>query len=416
MQIEAWPLERLREDPRNARRHPEKNLESIRASLERWGQVVPLVVRPDGTAVGGSGRIRVMQDLGFASAFVVVFDGPDSEAIALGLALNRTAELAQWDSATLRELVGEIAIDDVAGNLSKLLQFSKAELGTLVQVSSHTRIVGDAAGAKAEADSDDDADAEDPDPNEGSAGAITQPGDGWLLGNHRLLCGDSTKRTDVKELMGKAKASLCFTDPPYGVNYGSANKNAISGDLTQAAIPLSFAVMMAHALDDDARIYLCGGVTNMGMYLGIFDHYLHQQPRVVVWDKEHFVLRQGGYHAQFEFIYWGWRGSGGSSRFWCGDRSQRDVWRVKRDPKNLRIHPTQKPVELAARAMRNHCAEGGVVYEPFAGSGSTIMAAEELNRRCYALEISPRFCDAIVERWQKETGKTAKRLTRTVAM
>jgi DNA modification methylase len=414
MQIEAWPLERLREDPRNARRHPEQNLESIRASLERWGQVVPLVIRPDGTAVGGSGRIRVMKDLGLESAFVVVFDGPENEAIALGLALNRTAELAKWDQPTLRELVSEISIGDAAGDLSKLLQFSKQELGTLIKVSSHTRIVGDTGKATAGDDmTDDDSEDEgDPDPEEGIAGAITKRGDGWLLGQHRLMCGDSTKRAEVKELMGKSRASICFTDPPYGVQYGSASKNAISGDLTQAAIPLSFGVMVEHALDGDARIYLCGGVTNMGMYLGIFDHYLHSQPRVIVWDKEHFVLRQGAYHAQFEFIYWGWRGSGGSPRFWYGDRAQKDLWRVKRDPKNQRIHPTQKPVELAARAIRNHCAESGIVYEPFAGSGSTIMAAEELNRRCYAMELSPRFCDLIVERWQKETGKVAKRVSR----
>jgi DNA modification methylase len=236
-----------------------------------------------------------------------------------------------------------------------------------------------------------------------------KPGDILALGPHRLMCGDCTKREDVNELVANAeKADMMFTDPPYGVNYGSSNKqNAIRGDITQAEIPISFNVSL-DVLDDNARIYVCGGQTNVQMYWKLWDHHLHAQPHLIVWVKDSFVMRSNNYHSQFELIYYGWKGVGGGAGFWFGERTDSDVWHVARDAD--RFHPTQKPVALVEKAITNSCPEHGLIYEPFAGSGATLIAAERLHRRCYAMEIDRAWCQRIVDRWEGLTGEKARLL------
>jgi DNA modification methylase len=227
-----------------------------------------------------------------------------------------------------------------------------------------------------------------------------------------LLCGDSTKRDDVARLMGGDRACLMVTDPPYGVAFGGdKGKNSISGDLTQAAIPLSFGLAVEEALDPDARVYLFGGSGNWTMYAGLFDFHLRMQVRPIVWAKEHFVLRPNHYHSQFEMVYYGWKGHGGANDLWFGDRKCSDLWQVSRqEAETEKVHPTQKPVEVCAIPIRNSSPPGGLVYEPFGGSGSTLIAAHMLGRRTRVMELDPKFCDVIVRRFARFANITPERV------
>jgi DNA modification methylase len=167
---------------------------------------------------------------------------------------------------------------------------------------------------------------------------------------------------------------------------------------------VAFAVALEY-LDVDARLYLFGGSGNLSMYSGLFDAHLRQQVHIMVWVKESFVLRPNGYHSQFELVYFGWKGRGGDLVNWYGDRKMSDVWQVSRDSGLYRVHPTQKPVAVCSIPIRNSCEPGGLVYEPFGGSGSTLIAAHGLGRRARVLELDPHYVDVICRRFQEHTGE-----------
>jgi DNA modification methylase len=192
---------------------------------------------------------------------------------------------------------------------------------------------------------------------------------------------------------------------------GDKGKNSISGDLTQAAIPVSFGLAVEDALDSNARVYLFGGSGNWTMYSGLFDFHLRMQVRPIVWAKEHFVLRPNGYHSQFEMVYYGWKGHGGANDLWFGDRKGSDLWQVSRqEAETEKVHPTQKPVETCAIPIRNSSPPGGLVYEPFGGSGSTLIAAHMLGRRARVMELDPKYCDVILRRFARFTGIKPERV------
>jgi DNA modification methylase len=222
-------------------------------------------------------------------------------------------------------------------------------------------------------------------------------GDLWRIGEHRLLCGDSTSRQDYSKIV--APIDLFFSDPPYGVAINVATKGGrqIEGDLSMAAIPAAFAIAFDD-LGDGCWIYMCGGWSNAPLWFRLFDAHCHMIPHLIVWVKENFVMRQSGYHSQFELIYAGWK-KGGAHRntHWFGDRKETDVWQIKHD-KSGEMHPTIKPAELVERAVRNSCQPGGTVYDPFLGSGTTMVACENLGRKCRGIEISPDYCAVILER------------------
>jgi len=250
---------------------------------------------------------------------------------------------------------------------------------------------------------------------EAPAEPVIKPGDLIVCGQHRLLCGDSTLLVDVQKLFGDEKADMVFTDPPYGVNIngGKRSGNAkmrIVGDLTQTAIPFSFDIAVNHATTEQARIYFCGGEGNLSLYGKLFDRHLAQIPRHLIWVKNGFTMKPNGYHNQYEIIYHGYKQGGGGLDKWYGPRTEdaaSDVWQISRDAATSYQHPTQKPVDLPKRAIQNSCPPFGLVYEPFGGSGSTMIASEILQRRCFTIELDPRYCDVIVKRWQEFTGKTA---------
>jgi DNA modification methylase len=243
-------------------------------------------------------------------------------------------------------------------------------------------------------------------------------GDLFEIGQHRLLCGDSTDSDHVAKLMNGQKADMVFTDPPYGVNIkGGMNNSMIAGDLTQTAIPFGFDLACTVATKPDARLYFCGSQGNINMYHKLFEKYCRQLPRILIWVKNGFTMKPNGYHNQYEIIFHGYKPKGGGLDHWFGGRTEdeaSDVWQVKRDPSSTYEHPTQKPIELPARAIKNHCPDDGIIYEPFTGSGSTFIAAHQLNRKCYGMEIDPKYCQVIVDRMRKlDPGLVIKRNGKT---
>ena len=246
-------------------------------------------------------------------------------------------------------------------------------------------------------------------------------GDVFEIGQHRLVCGDATDREDVTLLMGFEKADMVFTDPPYGVNVkgGKGKGNTIEGDLTQTCIPFSFELAVVVATKPQARIYFCGGAQNISLYMKLFERYLSQMPRMLIWVKNGFVMRPNGYHNGYELLFYGYKAGGGGTKHWYSGRGEKqasDVWKISRDPSSSYVHPTQKPVELPSRAIINHSKSGGIIYEPFTGSGSTMVACEQLNRKCYGIELDPKYCQVIINRMInlvpeieiKKNGKTVK--------
>lgn len=232
-----------------------------------------------------------------------------------------------------------------------------------------------------------------------------QRGEVVQLGRHRLMCGDATTRADIKTLTNGKIADMVFTDPPYGVAVSGAGGRAIAGDLGNVAIS-GFFPLALEVLDAGGALYMCGGTVNVPLYFKLYEIHCYQLPKIIVWDKVSFILRATGYHSQHEFVYYGWKAGGGHRRHhWYGDRKQRDIWHIKRDASSRYKHPTQKPQALAERAILNSSPQDGIVYDPFAGSGSTLLACEQTGRRCFAMEIDLAYCQVIIDRYHALVGQ-----------
>lgn len=232
----------------------------------------------------------------------------------------------------------------------------------------------------------------------------------WQLGRHQVLCGDGTRREHVARALAGRRADLVWTDPPYGVNYTSTTGDAIDGDLTLSAVALFFA-LLPEVMAPKAWVYVCGGWANMGLYTRLFEHHLRLLPRVIVWDKLAMTMRRNSYHSRYEFIFFGYTAGAGSR--WLGSRAGEaatDMWRVMRPPTAKRNHPTEKPVDLPARAIANTCPAGGLVYDPFLGSGGSLLAAEAAGRTCIGIEQAPEFVAVDLQRWADLTGQTPQLL------
>lgn len=398
-------IDDLSPDAANVRRHPERNRKAIEASLRQFGAGRSIVLDGSNVVRAGNGTIEAARALGFQEVVViepkpgqlVAVKRPEwgpTEATSYAIADNRTAELAEWDEL---ELAKQLEAIDAEGGL-QFTGFDDTELRTMLD--KLARI------ALAEVTEDEP----EPEPAAG-AGIVTRPGDVWILGRHRITCGDSTRQDDTEKALAGELADIVFTDPPYGVNIeGSKINNTIAGDLTQTAIPFSFELAVTVATKPEARLYFCGGESNIGIYAKLFERHLRQLPRHLIWVKNNFCLTQNGYHKQYELIYHGYKPGGGAKKHWYSGRTMEqasDVWAIDRDAGQDYEHPTQKPVAIPARAISNSCPKGGLVWEPFCGSGSTLIAAEQLDRVCYAMEIEPRFVDVAVRRWQRLTGRDA---------
>jgi len=406
--LEYMPLEAIPPAPVNPKAH---DLGQLHTSVGRFGFTEPMLLdERTGRLVAGHGRLETLQQMkaqGQAppDGVVVAPDGTwqapvirgwasksDADASAYLLASNRLVELGAWHDAALADLLKELAAQDALEGTG----FDADDLDELLKG------IGAAPGL-----TDPD---EVPEPP-AEAECYVKPGDLWGLGGHRLLCGDSTKADDVDRLLGGAKPSLMVTDPPYGVEYdpewrvtSGLNERGRTGKVTNddradwsetyRLFPGDVAYIW-HA--DRTAVEVGASVLASGFLI---------RSRII-WAKQRFVLTRGHYHPQHETCWYAVRDGGTAG--WVGDHSQSTLWQVSdRNEDSDTNHGTQKPVELMARAIRNHSGE---VYEPFSGSGTTLVAAEQLGRRCYAIEIEPRYVQVAIERWQKFTGKMAARLS-----
>lgn len=382
----AVPIDSVNPDAANARKHGEKNMAAIVASLSRFGQRAPIVVQRKGMVVrAGNGRLAAAKSLGWSHIAAVVVDDESVDAVAFAIADNRTAELAEWDKETLASLLDTLPEDDLG-----VTGFDESDLKDLLSELT-PEVVDDT-------------------PPEPPPTPVSKTGDLWEMGTHRLLCGDSTKADDVGRLMGGLKADMCLTDPPYGVSYVGKTEDAlvVENDSLDEA---SLAKLVLAAFDNAQAVcregaYWYATVPPGPLHLVFADDWKRRGilRQIMVWAKDSMVLGHSEYHYQHEPILFGWIPGGGRHK--NGDRTRTTLWSFDR-PKASREHPTMKPVPLWAKAVDDGSRAGETVYDPFLGSGTTLIAAEQLGRKCYGMEISPQYCDVIVTRWEKLTGKKA---------
>jgi DNA modification methylase len=404
MQTQRVKIETLTLDPANVRRHPAKNLDSIKASLTRFGQQRPVLVNPKGIIIAGNGTVMAAKALGWDHINIVRTDLEGSEATAYAIADNRTAELAEWDEEALAQQLAALQIEDE--ELAKAAGFTDAEIQAL-------------EGATVEVQED-----EVP---EAPVDPITKSGDMWLLGEHRLLCGDSTKAEDVARLMDGQKADLCFTSPPYALG----KSVALSGNTVMAK---KQRVYDTHDDKPDEWNHLMDGWWNASMHAVSHAWLVNVQPLagnkrdlmkwinarvdrlidIITWDKGHAApqMAAGVLASRYEWII-GMGNIDASRAFplssWRGKFQSVYEAPPQRNNEYADIHAATMPVHVPAWIMGSLCDQSKSVYEPFCGTGTTLIAAEQLGRKCYGMEISPAYCDVIVKRWETLTGKKAQR-------
>jgi DNA modification methylase len=370
-------LSSIKPNPNNPRTIKDDSFKKLCNSIEQFPKMMalrPMVIDSDGVILGGNMRFKALQHLGFKEV-------PDEW-------VKRADELTEDERRRfiIADNVsgGDWDVEDLAANWDvKELEDWGLEL--------------DWPAEPLEAVEDD---FEIPDVIE----TDIVLGDLFEIGEHRLLCGDSTDSDAVAKLMNGEKADMVFTDPPYGVNIkGGLQNTTISGDITQTSIPFAFELCVRETIKD-GRLYFCGSQTNVSLYFKLYERYLQQIPRLLIWVKNGFVMKPNGYHNQYEIIFHGFKSGGGGLNKWFGGRTEyeaSDVWRINRDASSTYEHPTQKPVALPERAIKNSCPPNGLVYEPFTGSGSTMVAAHQLNRKCYGMELDPKYCQVIIDRMRK---------------
>lgn len=388
--VESWPTERLIPYIRNPRRNDEA-VDRMCAAIREFGFRIPVVARSDGTVVDGHLRLKAAQRLGLPEVPVALADDlSEAQIKAFRLLANRSASWAEWDDELLALELKDL--QDAGYDLG-LTGFDAGELRNLMED-------GPAAGL-----TDEDAVPEPP------ADPVTKPGDLWVLGEHRLLCGDATSTADVARLLNGARPHLMATDPPYGVDYDPTWRNDAGVSATKrtgkvanddradwreawALFPGDVAYVWhaaIHATTVAESLIACG-----------FD--IRAQ---IVWSKSRFVLGRGDYHWQHEPCIYAVRK--GTRSHWQGARDQSTLWSIA--PAGAEdaatTHGTQKPVEAMRRPIVNNSERGDLIYEPFCGSGTTMIAAETVGRACLAMELDPAYCDVIVCRWQEFTGKPA---------
>ncbi|MDF1854223.1 site-specific DNA-methyltransferase [Pseudooceanicola sp.] len=396
-QVAMWQVADLVPYAKNARQHPPEQIDQIAASMERFGFTIPMLVAEDGTIIAGHGRLMAAAQLGLAEVPVMVARGWSEEDRRLyTLADNRLAEIAEWDPEMLRIEIGELREDFGIEDMS-LIGFSAEDLAEILPDA-----LIDTTGGLTDPD----------DVPEVPEAPVTRPGDVWLLGKHRLLCGDSTVATDVQKVLGDVKADLCFCDPPYNVDYaggvgaekagkGRRIKNDALGDAFGQFLYDACLLINAHT---DGAVYICMSSSELQTLQSAFKSAGGHWSTFIIWAKDRFTLGRADYQRQYEPILYGW--PEGVKRHWCGDRDQGDVWNIERPHKND-LHPTMKPVSLVERAIRNSSRKGDLVFDPFGGSGTTLIAAEKTGRHASLIELDPKYVDVIVRRWQEFTGETA---------
>jgi site-specific DNA-methyltransferase (adenine-specific) len=395
MKIERIAISKLTPDPNNARTHDQRNLDAIAGSLSEFGQRKPIVITQDNIIAAGNGTVEAAKSLGWTDIEVVRMPADwDADRIkAFALADNRTAELASWNPQVLN-----------------------AQLMELVELDFNIKQIGFAMPQVLELEKQ--ADEELP---ASPVNSVTKIGDVWQLGAHRLVCGDSLAPGVYAELLGEEKVDLVWTDPPYGVAIVGGNRSLTpeerkkkggleikNDDLDLAGLESflsdAFSIMLTNT-KPGAVWYVAAPSGNLFhsfasplLSLGVWKHTL-------VWVKDSLVMGRADYHYRHESIFYGWTPGGAHQT--PPDRKQDTVWEVAR-PKVNKEHPTMKPIELIVKAINNSSRVKDLVLDPFGGSGSTLIACEQTKRTARIIELDPKYCDVIIQRWENLTGEKAE--------
>lgn len=394
--LEHRPVAQLLPYARNARTHSDEQVTQIAASIREFGWTNPVLIDSDNGIIAGHGRVMAAKLLGVASVPVIVLTHlSEGQKRAYILADNKLALNAGWDEDMLKlELLelaefGDIDLTITGFSLDEIANITDARAGLV------------------------DPDDVPPPP----AIPFTQPGDMWLLGDHRLICGDSTVPETVARLLGDAKPHLMVTDPPYGVEYDANWRNEVDrangkpyGDRAVGKVSNDDRADWSPAWmlfpGNTAYIWHAGRhASEVQRSLEAAGFEIRTQ---IIWVKQQFAIGRGHYHWRHEPCWYAARKTGKTS--WQGSRKETTVWEIDKPVKSETGHSTQKPVECMRRPIENNSAAGDAVYDPFCGSGTTIIAAEMTGRKCFAIELSPAYCDVIVMRWKVFTGRKAVRL------
>ena len=367
---------------RNSRTHSEEQVAQIAASIKEFGWTNPVLIDEENGIIAGHGRLAAARKLGHTEIPVIELTGlSEAQKRAYVIADNKLALNAGWDTEMLVNELRDLEGMDI--DLA-LTGFSADELNDMLAV-------------KEEGLTDEDA--APPVPEEPK----TKPGDIYQLGNHRLMCGDSTSIDAVDNLMGGQKADMVFTDPPYGVDYKGINNDSRDGleDLLRAA----FGNYLA-ASKSGASIYCFHSDRCADVFHKVFREFFHFSS-MIIWAKNSLTLSQTDYQSQHEPCLYGWMDNGKHS--WYSDRKQTSVWRF--DKEKVVGHTTPKPVALVEKAINNSSKGGDIILDLFGGSGSTMIACEKTGRQARLMELDPKYCDVIVKRWEDFTGKKAELVT-----
>jgi len=382
-QIELVSIDTLIPYAKNARTHSDEQVAQIAGSIKEFGFNNPVLVDADNSVIAGHGRLMAARKLGLTEVPVVKLQHlTESQRKAYVLADNRIALNSGWDTSMLT-----LELQDLKDEIDlSLLGFDADELDAMLNPIEET-----------EGLTDEDAVPEVP------VEPKTKLGDIYILGNHRLMCGDSTSIDSVEKLMDGDKADMVFTDPPYGVDYKGINNDSRDGleDLLRGAFANYLAVSKS-----GASIYCFHSDRCADVFHTVFREYFHFSS-MIIWAKNSLTLSQTDYQSQHEPCLYGWMNNGSHS--WYSDRKQTSVWKF--DKERFEGHTTPKPVGLVEKAITNSSKGGDIIIDLFGGSGSTMIASEKIGRQARIMELDPKYCDVIVKRWEDFTGKKATLLS-----
>lgn len=412
LQVTYVPIDEVIPYDKNPKTHSKEQINEIAASISKITYSSPILVDENKVIIAGHGRLMALKQLGWKEVPIIILHGlTEDKKKALLIADNKIAENSGWNEELLAELLKELHDHKfdltVTGFSNKELEKFETEFFNNEEQIELENTVPDIEENK----------------------VIAKRGDVWILGEHKLLCGDACNPKDLETLMGDEIANMVFTDPPYNVNYGNSLRDKLAGEEGKRSILNDnlgdgFCAFLYDALKNMIKytrgsLYICMGGSELHT---LHDAFVAAEGKIesyIVWVKDKFTLSRSKYQHRHEWIMQGvsnyenrheeilFGNKKGSSAPWYGGRNQDDVWEFSR-PAKSELHPTMKPIALVERAINNSSKTLDIVLDVFGGSGSTLIACENTNRRCRMIELDEKYIDVIIKRWQDYTGKKAK--------